>query len=89
VEVDWGTTALVHRDAAAGETLLAGRGSAAVLSSGAQLSGESWGASTSFAATAAFAADNYSGGLAVNFSGSVAQSGDTVTLTSFTVVRVP
>lgn len=89
VEVDWGGTTLVHRDAPAGETLLAGRGSAAILGGGAQLSAETWGASAAFAAVAASSSDNYSSGLALNFSGSVAQSGETLTLNGFSVVRVP
>jgi hypothetical protein len=89
IEVDWGGTTLVHRNAAAGETLIAGSGSAAILASGAQLSVESWGASSALGAAAATAGDNYSAGLAVNFTGSVAQAGDTITLNSFTVVRIP
>ena len=89
IEVDWGATTLVHRDAPAGETLITGRGSAAILAGGAQLSAQSWGTSASFAAALGGAADNYSAGLAVTFSGNVAQSGDTLTLNSFTLVRVP
>lgn len=89
VEVDWGGTAMVHRDTAAAETLITGRADAAILASGAQLSAESWGATLAFAAGAATAADSYAAGLTVNFMGSVAQSGDTVTLNNFTVVRVP
>jgi hypothetical protein len=89
IEVDWGATTLVHRDAAASETLVTGRGSAAILASGAQLSAESWGTTLALAAGAASAADNYSAGIAVNFMGSVAKSGDSVVLNGFSVVRVP
>jgi len=89
VEVDWGSTVLAHRDTAAGETLITGRTSAAILASGAQFSAESWGASSPFAATVGNAADNYSAGLTVNFKGSVPQSGDTVLLNGFTVLRIP
>jgi hypothetical protein len=41
------------------------------------------------AATAISASDSYSGGLTVDFQGSLAQTGDTVTLSGFTVVRWP
>ncbi len=89
IEVDWGATTLVHRDAPAGEMLMTGHGSAAIEASGAQLSAESWGGLLPFAAGVAGATDNYTAGIAVNFMGSVAQSGDTVTLNNFTVVRIP
>jgi hypothetical protein len=89
VEVDWGGTVLVHRDGAAADALIAGRGSAAILSGGAQLSVESWGTALPFAAAVANAADIYSAGLVLNFKGSVAQSADAVSLTNFTVTRIP
>jgi len=62
INVDWGGTTLLQRAAAAGETLRTGRGSAAVLASGALLSGERWGAIDGFAAAVVTAADNYSAG---------------------------
>jgi hypothetical protein len=89
VEVDWGGTTMVHRDAPAGETLIAGRADAALLTTGAQLSAESWGAALAFAAGVATATDSYTAGLTITFKASVAQGGDTVTLNNFTVVRVP
>jgi len=89
VEVDWGATVLVHRDAATGEKLVSGRGAAAVLASGAQLSAESWGTALALAASAASSSDNYSAGVTVSFLGSIAQIGDSLALTNFSVVRVP
>lgn len=89
IEVDWGSTALVHRDAASADALVSGRGSAAILGSGAQLSVESWGTSLPFSAAALAASDNYNVGLTVNFMGSVAQSGDALSLSNFTVTRIP
>jgi hypothetical protein len=93
IQVDWGATALVHRDAAASESLVSGQGSAAILASGAPLSAESRGTVLALAAGAASASDNYSAGIAVSFIGSLAclalaNSGDSVTCTSFSV-RVP
>jgi hypothetical protein len=89
VEVDWGGTTMVHRDAPAAETLITGRADAAILAAGAQLSAVSWGAALAFAARAAMASDSYTAGLVVSFMGSAGQSGDTVTLNNFTVVRLP
>ena len=89
VEVDWGGTAMVHRDAPASETLITGRADAAILTTGAQVSALSWGAALAFAAGAANASDGYTAGLSVNFMASVAQPGDSVTLNNFTVVRLP
>ena len=89
IEVDWGGTAMLHRNDATTDALIAGRGSAAILGGGAQLSAESWGTALPFAATVLTAGDNYSAGLNLNFMGSVAQSGDTLTLSNFTVTRVP
>ena len=80
---------MVHRDAASSETLATGRADAAILTSGSQLSFQTWGATLAFAAGAASAPDAYSGGLAVTFLGSVAQPGDSATLANFTVVRLP
>ena len=89
VEVHWGGTTVLHRDAAASETLLTGRMDAAMMAAGAQMSYQTWGAATSVTAAATSASDSYSGGLTVDFRGGLAQTGDTVTLSGFTVVRWP
>lgn len=89
VEADWGSSTLVHRDAASAETLITGRADAAIVTSGAQLSAQTWGTSLAYAVAAGVAAGDYSTGIAVTFLGSVAQAGDNVTLNNFTVVRVP
>jgi hypothetical protein len=85
IEVDWGATVLAHRDLPAGETLISGRGAAAILASGAQLSAETWGSTTALATGAASAPDSYSAGITVAFKG----SGDSLSLTNFSVLRVP
>ena len=89
VEVDWGGTVLVHRDAAAGDALMTGTAGAAIQDSGAQVSSQSWGTVLPFAATVGTAADDYANGMSISFQGKVAQTGDSVTLTNFTVVRIP
>jgi hypothetical protein len=90
VEVHWGSTTIVHRDALLTETLLAGRADAGILISSAQLSSETWGGSTlAFSVNAVAAADAFVNGITVDFRGLTANGGDTLTLTNFTVVRVP
>jgi hypothetical protein len=89
IETHWGGTTIVHRDAASTETLIAGRADAGVLASNAQLSSETWGTALAFSANTAVAGDAYSNGLTINFLGLVANSGDSLTLNNFTVVRIP
>jgi len=90
IEVHWGATTIVHRDALQTEALLAGRADAGILASSAQLSSQTWGGSTlAFSVTAVAAADAFSNGIIVDFRGLTANGSDTLTLTNFTVVRVP
>jgi hypothetical protein len=90
IEVHWGATTIVHRDALLSETLLTGRADAGVLSASAQLSSETWGGSTlAFSANAVVAADAYANGISIVFEGLTANAGDTLTLNNFTVVRIP
>jgi hypothetical protein len=88
-EIHWGATTIVHRDAAAGDALAAGRANAAILAAGAQLDSQSWGTVLPFSATVASATDSYTSGLTIDFQGMLAQTGDTLTLASYTVVRLP
>jgi hypothetical protein len=89
IETHWGGTTIVHRDAAAAETLLTGRADAGVLPASAQLSSETWGTSLGFSVNAVVAGDAYASGLTISFLGLVAGGGDTLTLNNFTVVRIP
>jgi hypothetical protein len=89
VEVNWGGTTVLHRDAAASETLLTGRMDAALTAAGAQVSSQNWGAASGLAATVAGATDAYASGLTVDFRGGLTASGDTLYLRGFTVVRWP
>lgn len=89
IEVNWGGTTMLHRDAGALDIRVTGRTTAAILNSGAQLSSESWGTLLPFTATVAGASDAYDGGVAVTFQGRVIHEGETVTLRNYTVVRLP
>jgi hypothetical protein len=88
-EIHWGATTIVHRDAAAGEALASGRADAALLAASAQLSSQTWGALLAFSATVGSATDAYTNGLTVDFQGMLAQTGDTLTLANYSVVRLP
>jgi hypothetical protein len=89
VEIQWGTTVALHRDAAASDSLVTGKLDASILASSARLSLQSWGSVLPFAASVASAADAYSAGLTISFMGLVVQANDSVTLTNFAVVRIP
>jgi hypothetical protein len=88
-EIHWGATTIAHRDAAAGEAFAGGRADAALLAAGAQWNAQSWGALLPFSATVGSATDSYSSGLTIDFQGMLAQTGDTLTLANYTVVRFP
>lgn len=90
VDVRWGGTALSTRSLAAGNTLLTGRGMAAVYTAGAQLSAQTWGVGLSLANESSTAADDFNGGLTIDFRANMASAtSDSVTLRNFTVVRYP
>ena len=89
VEVRWGGTTALHREAAGSEKLLTGWIEAAITADGAQVSSQSWGAALSLAAGVAAASDDYSAGITVDFQGAATAPGDTVALRGFTVVRWP
>jgi hypothetical protein len=89
VSIQWGGTTGLNVSVAAVETMLTGRLDASILTTGAQLSSQSWGASTSFAAGALSAPDSYSAGLTLTFLGSVAAGADVIALQHYSVVRVP
>lgn len=89
VEVDWGATVLARRDAAAADVLVAVRADGSLLPTGTQFSSQSWGTVLPFAGTVASAPDNVASGLTINIRGMVGQTGDSVTVANFTVVRIP
>jgi hypothetical protein len=89
-EIHWGGTVLSHRDALASDPLVTGRADAGILTTGAQLSFQSWGAILPFTVGVGTAADAYNSGLTIDFQGNLASAaGDTLTLSNFTVVRLP
>lgn len=85
----WGATNLVQRSGAAGDALVSARADASITSGGAQFGAQSWGTVLPFATAVVKATDSYSSGLTINFQGLVAQTGDTLTLQGFSVVRLP
>jgi len=89
VEADWGGTVLIHRDGSAQDAMVTGRADASILAAGAQLSGQSWGTVLPLSAVVGAASDSYANGLTISFQGMVAQAGDSVALSNFTVVRIP
>jgi len=88
-KVLWGGTAIVQRAAAAGDALVSGRAEVGIETAGAQLSQQSWGTVLPLGAGVANAADAWAGGIAISFQGELAQTGDTLTLGGYTVVRLP
>jgi hypothetical protein len=89
MSIQWGGTTALNVSAAAVETMLTGRLDASILTTGAQVSSQSWGASTSFATGVLSAPDSYSAGLTLTFLGSVANGADVIALQHYSVVRVP
>ncbi len=89
-DVQWGSTTLISRAGAAGESAIAGHAEMAVTSTGVRHHTQSWGELLSFAAGVGSAADSLLPDLTVSLRGSVATPGfDTVTLRNFTVVKYP
>jgi hypothetical protein len=88
-EVHWGGTTVLARNASPVDAQAAGRADIALTAAGAQLSHQSWGTSLAFAAGVGKSTDDYTAGLTVDFQAKTVQSGETVTLKNFTVVRLP
>jgi len=89
LELHWGSTVVVHRDAASSETLATGRADVSLLASGAQTGSQTWGTALSLLATAGNASDVWANGLTITVSGSVGQAADSLTANNLTVVRIP
>jgi hypothetical protein len=85
----WGATTIVERAAGAADALVTGRADAAILAAAAQLDSQSWGTVLPFSAILGSATDSYTGGLTIDFQGMLAQTGDTLTLANYTVLRFP
>jgi hypothetical protein len=85
----WGSTTVLSRNASAAEAQVTGRADAALTATGARLSHQSWGASLAFAAGVGKSTDDFTAGITVDFRALTALSAETVTLSNFTVVRLP
>ncbi|HLH41615.1 MAG TPA: hypothetical protein VKV74_01420 [Bryobacteraceae bacterium] len=89
-EIQIGGTTLVLRNVAASETVLVGRATFGLYSTGQQWDAQSWGGSLAFQTGAGAAAENVTQELTVNFLGQMAAAGsDAVSLNNFTVIRYP
>jgi len=80
---------VVQRAAAVGDAMVSARADAGIQTAGAQLSHQSWGSILPFAVGVVNATDPYAAGITINFQGMLAQSGDTLTLGGYSVVRLP
>jgi hypothetical protein len=86
-EVRWGSVSLVSRSAGAGETLVTGRGEAAIGADATQLSVQSWGSTLPLGVGVASSAETAE---FVEFLGSLETAGeDTVKLRHYTLIRYP
>lgn len=84
-DVIWGATSLLHREAAAGDDLVTGHVNAALKSAGAQLSHQSWGTQLPFSAGVGTAQDDcFTTAITLR----VSTTGDPVTVTNLTVLRI-
>ncbi len=88
-EVHWGSTNIGHRDASASEVTATGRIDIGLTAPGARVSHQSWGTTLPFATGITTSADDYAGGLIIDFQGRLAQAGDVLTLSNFSVIRFP
>lgn len=88
LQVNWGNTTILARTAAAQDVAVAGQADAAVTSTGAQVSVQSWGTVLPFLPGILNAP--LQAGLQVNLRAALAAVGpDSVTLTNYTVLRYP
>jgi hypothetical protein len=88
LQLNWGTTTFLARSGTAQDSAVVGVAEAAIATSGAQLSVQSWGTVISFVPGIVNAPTQ--SGLNVDFRAALAQAGsDSVTLTNYTVLRYP
>jgi hypothetical protein len=88
LQVNWGTATILSRTASSQDSAVAGRAEAAITTTGAQLSVESWGTVLPFLPGILNAVSQP--GLKVDFRAALAQGGpDSVTLSNYTVLRYP
>ena len=85
--VKWGSTEMIWREGAAGDTMLTGKAEAAVYDGGAQISTQTWGTVSAPATSLANATDDLQPSLTLTFLGRVAQDGGQMSLRSYTVIR--
>jgi len=86
-QVTWGTTTVLDRVGGTGDSAFTGQANAAITSTGAQLSVQSWGSVLSF--LPGIVTSPVQSGLRIALNGQVRNAADTLTLSNFTVVRFP
>jgi hypothetical protein len=88
VKVNWGNTTLLSRQAGSQDTAFAGQADAAVSTTGAQITAQSWGTILSF--LPAIVSAPAQSGVRLDFQGQMAFArSDAIALTSYTVLRYP
>jgi hypothetical protein len=87
--VQWGSSTVLSRNGSAADAQVSGHADAGLTATGATLSYQSWGTTLSFVAGVGSSTLDYTQGVTVNFLGMTALSGETVTLSNYTVVRFP
>jgi hypothetical protein len=89
-QVSWGATPVLSRTGSSSDTAFAGIMDFAINSSTQPWSGQSWGSSLAFATAVGSANVNTAQSVTITFLGQISSStSDTVSLSSFTVVRYP
>jgi hypothetical protein len=89
-DVNWGSSAVIQRDASLADALVSGRADVAIMADSALLSGQSWGTALPMAGSVGTADQSGLAGVTVEFLGRLSGSGgDTLALKSFTVIRFP
>ncbi len=88
--VQWGGTTALERGGGSADTMVTGRAEATLGSDGAQISVQSWGSALPLAAGLVKAADGYTPGITIDFSGKMGEGGsETLALRHYSVVRYP
>jgi len=87
--LSWGSTVIAMRSGSTGDGMVTGRLEGAVLAASTQWSAQTWGTILPLTATVLSAADAYANGITINFQGAMGQTGDTLTLAGYSVVRLP
>jgi hypothetical protein len=87
VQVNWGSTTILARHGGAQDAAIVGKAEASLSAAGVQVTVESWGTVLSF--LPGIVSSPVQSGVKVDLRGQVTTVGDSVSLTSYTVLRYP